>query len=314
MKIFHSYQDFSKSNITSVVTIGTFDGVHLGHQEIIKKLIFSSKKSGNESVILTFFPHPRIVLQKGNGVKLLNTIDEKIALLEKNGLDNLIVQPFTKEFSRLTSIDFVREVLLENLKTQKLIIGYDHRFGRNREGNFDQLQEYSKLFDFELEEIPAKDLEDITISSTKIRNALEKGKVEKVNSYLGYNYILTGKVVQGKALGRQYNYPTINLDIQESYKLIPKPGVYIVVTQLENEHYFGLMNIGNRPTVDGSKQTVEVHVLDYNGNLYGEKIQVGVLKRLRDEKKFDSLKALFSQIKRDEFKARQLIKSGKISF
>ena len=314
MKIFHSYQDFSKSNITSIVTIGTFDGVHLGHQEIIKKLISNSKKSGNESVILTFFPHPRIVLQRGNGVKLLNTIDEKIVLLEKTGLDNLIVQPFTKEFSRLTAIDFVREVLLENLKTKKLIIGYDHRFGRNREGSFDQLQEYSKLFDFELEEIPAKDLEDITISSTKIRNALEEGSVEKANSYLGHNYILTGNVVQGKALGRQYNYPTINIDIQESYKLIPKPGVYIVETQLENERYYGLMNIGNRPTVDGSKQTVEVHVLDYDGNLYGKKIQVSVLKRLRDEKKFDSLDALFSQIKRDEFKARQLIKSGKISF
>ena len=314
MKIYKSYQDFSSIPKQSIVTIGTFDGVHIGHQEIIKKLIENTNGNTSESVILTFFPHPRMVLQKGNSIKLLNTIDEKIELLQKNGLDNLIIQPFTKEFSRLTALDFVREILIKNIQTKKLIIGYDHRFGRNREGNFEQLREYGETYGFSLEEIPAQDIKHITVSSTKIREALEKGEIKKANSFLGYNYMLTGEVVSGKAIGRKYNYPTVNIDIKEDYKLIPKSGVYIVDTTINDKHYYGIMNIGNRPTLDGKNKTIEVHLLDFDQNLYGEKIQVGLLKRLRDEQKFDSIELLFEQIQKDEIMARELIKNGQISF
>jgi riboflavin kinase/FMN adenylyltransferase len=314
VKIYKSYQEFSDIKKQSIVTIGTFDGVHIGHQEIIKKLIQNAKENNSESVILTFFPHPRMVLQKGNTIKLLNTIDEKIELLQKNGLDNLIIQAFTKEFSRLTALDFVREILVKHLHTKKLIIGYDHRFGRNREGDFIQLREYSETYNFELEEIPAQDIKDITVSSTKIRKALEDGAIEIANSYLGYHYMLTGEVVSGNALGRQYNYPTINIDIKEPYKLIPKSGVYIIETKINSEYYYGIMNIGKRPTLNGKRKTIEVHLLDFDQNLYGEKIQVGLLKFLRNEQKFDSIEQLFIQIKKDEATARELIKNGQISF
>ena len=314
MKIYKSYQDFSSTKKSSIVTIGTFDGVHIGHQEIIKKLTNNCNNNTDESVILTFFPHPRIVLQKGKGIKLLNTIDEKIALLEKAGLHHLIIEPFTKEFSRLTALEFARDILVENINTKKLIIGYDHRFGRNREGSFEQLQEYGAIYDFEVEEISAQDIKDITVSSTKIRKALEDGAIEIANTYLGYNYMLTGEVVTGKALGRQYNYPTININIKEDYKLIPKTGVYIVDTRINDAHFFGIMNIGKRTTINGKKKTIEVHLLDFDKNLYGEKIQVNLIKRLRDEQKFDSLDHLFAQIKKDEAIARSLLKNGKISF
>ena len=314
MKIYQSYKDFSNLHIDTIVTIGTFDGVHIGHQEIIKRLSNGLDKSDSESVILTFFPHPRLVLQKGTNVKLLNTIDEKVALLKKAGLNHLIIEPFTKEFSRLTALDFARDILAGHVKTKKLIIGYDHRFGRNREGNFEQLKEYGKIYDFEVDEIPAQDIQNITVSSTKIRKALEEGEIEKANSYLGYNYMLTGGVVAGKALGRQFNYPTININIEEDYKLIPKSGVYVVETTIDGQHYFGIMNIGKRPTLNGKRKTIEVHLLDFNQDLYGEKIQVDLLIRLRDEQKFASLEHLYAQIKKDEIKARSLIKNGKISF
>ena len=254
-----------------------------------------------------------MVLQKDSEIKLLNTIDEKIELLEKTGLNNLVIIPFTKEFSRLTALDFTRDILVSSLRTKKLVIGYDHHFGRNREGNFEQLQEYGKTYQFDVEEIPAQDIKDITVSSTKIRKALEAGAIEKANAYLGYNYMLTGIVIKGKALGRQYNYPTVNIRIEEAYKLIPKSGVYVVETTIDNTPFFGIMNIGNRPTVDGKAKTVEVHLLDFDRNLYGSKIRVGLLKRLRDEEKFDTVALLFAQIKKDEAIARQLIKSGELS-
>ena len=313
MNIYHSYQDFQSKKPT-VVTIGTFDGVHIGHQEIIKKLVSKAKEKNGDSVILTFFPHPRMVLQKGSPIKLLNTLDEKIELLEKSGLDHLIIEPFTKEFSRLTALEFSRDILVNSLKTKVLVIGYDHHFGRNREGNFEQLQNYGQTYGFEVEEIPAKDIENVAVSSTKIRNALEEGAVDKVNNYLGYKYMLSGEVVQGKALGRQYDYPTININIKEDYKLIPKSGVYIVDTMVNNEHFYGIMNIGRRPTLNGRRKTIEVHLLDFDENLYGASIRVHLLKRLRDEQKFASVEHLFAQIKKDEHKARALIESGSIPF
>ncbi len=312
MKIFHSTQEFIAEKKDSIITIGTFDGVHIGHQEILKNLISQSKD--NNSVILTFFPHPRMVLQKGSDLKLLTTLQEKIDLLEKIGLDCLVIEPFTKEFSRLTSLDFVRKILMQQLKLRKLIIGYDHQFGRNREGNLKQLKEYGAIYNFDVEEIPAQDIKDIAVSSTKIRKALAEGDIEKANSYLGYEFMLTGTIVHGKGLGKQYNYPTINIHIEESYKLIPKAGVYIIKTTFNNQNLFGIMNIGNRPTVNGKNQTIEVHLLDFNADIYGKNIQIQLVYHLRNEQKFDSINHLFDQIKEDEKQARKLISNGKISF
>jgi len=314
VKIHHSIKEFTGKENTSIITIGTFDGVHIGHQEIIKNLLKQGSKNDCNSVILTFFPHPRMVLQQGTDLKLLNTLPEKIALLEKTGLDNLVIEPFTKEFSRLTAVDFVRNILIKKLKLKKLVIGYDHHFGRNREGNFEQLQEYGSLYNFTVEEIPAQDIKNISVSSTKIRQALLEGAIKKANSFLGYEYLLTGNIVRGKGLGNKHNYPTINIHIEESYKLIPKPGVYIVKTIFDNKRLFGIMNIGFRPTVNGKNETIEVHLLDFNADLYGKTISISIAHRLRDEQKFDSLENLYAQIKEDEKQARKLIESGEISF
>ncbi len=314
MKIYHSTTAFDNTEKKSIITIGTFDGVHIGHQEIIKNLIKNANNNNNRSVILTFFPHPRMVLQKGSDLKLLTTLQEKIDLLERTGLDFLIIEPFTKDFSRLTALDFVRDILVQQLKLKKLVIGYDHHFGRNREGNFEQLKEYGLVYGFEVEEIPAQDIQTIAVSSTKIRKALAEGNIEKANTYLGYEFMITGTVIHGKGLGKKWNYPTVNIHIEESYKLIPKSGVYIVKTTINNSNLFGIMNIGYRPTIDGKHQTIEVHLLDFNADLYGKNIQVKLVYRLRDEQKFSSVDELFIQIKRDENKARELISNGKISF
>ena len=255
-----------------------------------------------------------MVIQKGSRIKLLTTLEEKVALLEKSGLDYLIVQPFNKEFSRLTALEFVRDILVGQLKIKKLVIGYDHHFGRNREGNFEQLKEYGTVYGFTVEEIPAQDIENVAVSSTKIRRALSEGRIERANAYLGYEFMLSGKIIHGKGLGKKWNYPTINVNVEEPYKLIPKPGVYIVKTIIKDKKVFGIMNIGHRPTVNGKHQTIEVHLLDFDADLYGKTIQIHLAYRLRDEQKFDSVEALFVQIKEDEQKARALIQSGHISF
>ena len=298
MKIIHSISNFS-SDTSSFVTIGTFDGIHIGHQKILKNLIQSAKKERKKSVLLTFFPHPRMVLQKNVTIELLNTVDEKSVLLEEMGLDYLIIHPFDKEFSRLTALDFVRDVLVNQLNTSKLIIGYDHHFGKNREGSIDQLREYSHLFDFEVEEIPAQDIDDVSVSSTKIRNALHNGSLKTANKYLGYHYIIHGTVVNGKKLGGKIGYPTANINVKEDYKLIPKTGVYVIKTTINNTSYYGMMNIGYRPTVDGKHQTIEAHLFDFNGDLYGKSLKIEFLYFLRDEQKFDSVDDLILQLKKD---------------
>jgi len=305
VKTYPSISSFNIHKERLVVTIGIFDGLHIGHQEILKNLIQDG--SEEKSVILTFFPHPRMILQKESNLKLITTLEEKVQLLEKTSLDYLIIEPFTKEFSRLTALDFVRTILVDQLQIKKLVIGYDHHFGRNREGSFEQLKEYGALYGFQVEEIPAQDIQQIAVSSTKIRKALEDGAIEKANSYLGYEFMLTGDVVHGKGLGRKWNYPTINIQIEEAYKLIPKSGVYVVKTLIDNQTIFGVMNIGYRPTLNGTHQTIEVHLLDFEANLYGKRLQIHLLYRLRDEYKFDSIEGLVSQIKRDEQKARELI-------
>ncbi len=299
LKITHNFSNFSTSKKT-VVTIGTFDGVHIGHQKIIEQLLNASKKKNEISVLLTFFPHPRMVLQKDSEIKLINTIKEKSKLLENFGLDELVIHPFDKEFSRLTAFEFVRDILVNKFNISKLVIGYDHHFGKNREGNFEQLQEYGSMFGFKLEEIPAQNLNDISISSTKIRHSLNAGDIKKANNYLGYHFMLSGTVVSGNRLGSKIGFPTANITIEESYKIIPKSGSYIVKSAIDNEIYFGMMNIGNRPTVDGTIETIEVHFFNLEQDLYGKKISVELLNFLREEHKFESVQSLQTQLHLDK--------------
>ena len=299
MEIVNSILDFKPAKKT-FVTIGTFDGVHIGHQKIIKKLVSQAKLKGKKSVVLTFFPHPRMVLQKDVSIELINTINERAKLLEKTGLDYLIIHPFSREFSRLTALDFVRNVLVNQLNISKLVIGYDHHFGKNREGNITQLSEYSQLYGFKVEEILAQDIDSVSVSSTKIRRALSEGKLKTANKYLGYNFSFFGKVVNGKQLGGKIGFPTANIHIEEDYKLIPKTGVYVVKSSIENKTIFGMMNIGNRPTVNGKHQTIEVHYFDFNKNLYDKYLTIELLYFLREEQKFDSVKNLIIQLEEDK--------------
>jgi riboflavin kinase/FMN adenylyltransferase len=309
LKIFQKTSSFSSEEKT-FVTIGTFDGVHFGHQKIIEKLVSEAKKAKKKSVLLTFFPHPRMVLQKDASIELINTIEERATLLEKTGLDYLIIHPFSREFSRTTALEFVRDILVNQLNISKLIIGYDHHFGKNREGNITQLTEYSHLYDFKVEEIPAQDIDDVSVSSTKIRLALHSGNLKTANNYLGYNFMLNGNVVNGKKLGGKIGYPTANIDVKETYKLIPKTGVYVVKSLIAEEIVFGMMNIGNRPTINGNHQTIEVHFFDFNKDLYHQNLTIELLYFLRDEQKFDSLELLIDQLKKDELIARDYIKNN----
>lgn len=298
----------NNSNHT-VLTIGTFDGVHIGHQKIIKRLVEVSKIKNLTPSLLTFFPHPRMVLQKDADIKLINTIDEKKDILKQFGISNLVIKEFTKEFSRLTAEDFVKNILVENLKAKHIIIGYDHHFGRNRNANIDDLKQFGKDFNFEVEEISKQDINDVAVSSTKIRAALQEGDIKTANTYLGYNFMLTGKVIDGKKLGKTINYPTANLYIEETYKLIPKHGVYIVKSSIDDTEVFGMMNIGYNPTVNGKHQTIETHFFDFNKNLYGKNLKIELLQRLRDEQKFSSVEELQSQLHIDKKNALEFIKS-----
>ncbi|WP_445748238.1 bifunctional riboflavin kinase/FAD synthetase [Polaribacter sp.] len=308
MKTIYNTSNFI-SDTETYVTIGTFDGVHFGHQKIVEKLVFEAKRAQKKSVVLTFFPHPRMVLQKDASVKLINTIDERADLLEKTGLDYLIIHPFSVEFSRMTALEFVRDILVNQLNISKLIIGYDHHFGKNREGNITQLSEYSYVYNFDVEEIPAQDIDEVSVSSTKIRRALESGNLHTANHYLGYPFMLNGTVVNGKKLGGKIGYPTANIAIDEPYKLIPKTGVYVVKSIINECVVFGMMNIGNRPTVDGNYQTIEVHFFDFNEDLYGKKLRIDLLYFLRDEQKFDSISLLVNQLKIDEINAKNYLKN-----
>lgn len=308
METIHSIFDFKPTQET-YVTIGTFDGVHIGHQKIIEKLVLEAKANHKKSLLLTFFPHPRMVLQQDASVKLINTIQERIDLLAKTGLDYLIIHPFSRDFSRLTALDFVRDILVNQLNTSKLIIGYDHHFGKNREGNIEQLTEYSHLYDFNVEEIPAQDIDEIAVSSTKIRKALLNGELKTANNYLGYSFVLRGVVVNGKKLGSKIGFPTANINVEETYKLIPKTGVYVVQALIDNKLTFGMMNIGSRPTVNGSSQTIEVHFFDFKKDLYNQHISVELLYFLREEQKFNSIEMLTNQLKQDEISSRNYLQN-----
>ena len=289
-----------KFSENTAITIGTFDGVHIGHKRILERLINNAKKTGTKSTVLTFFPHPRMVLQKDTDIKLLNTLEEKQNILREMGIDYLIVHPFTKEFSRLSALEFIRDVLVNKLRVKSVVIGYDHRFGRNRNASIQDLTAFGESFDFGVEEIPAQEIEEVSVSSTKIRNALFNGDIATANSYLGYKYMLSGKVVRGKGLGKGLGFPTANLIIEEPYKLIPQNGVYIVECQFDGLEVKGMMNIGFNPTVKGTTKSLEVHLFDLNKDLYDKSLKVRFRKKIRDEHKFDSLEALSAQLEMDK--------------
>ncbi len=302
LKTFHSISQFSSQKHT-VVTIGTFDGVHIGHRKTISKLIKASEDTDLESLVLTFFPHPRMILQDNQELKLLNTIEERTQLLCDCGLQNLVIHPFDYAFSRLTAEEFVQSIIAEQFNCKKMIIGYDHRFGRNRTATIEDLIVYGEKYHFEVEQISAEEIHDVTVSSTKIRKAIEEGNLALANSYLGYYYLLTGKIEKGKGIGRTINFPTANLVVEETYKLIPKQGVYVIQSKWEDKLVKGIMNIGFNPTVNGEKQSIEVHFFDFDEILYDKKIQIQVIHRLRDEIKFESLEKLKMQIQLDKEEA-----------
>jgi riboflavin kinase/FMN adenylyltransferase len=308
MKHINNIESYQSINET-VVTIGTFDGVHIGHQKIIKRLINSAKQHNLKSVILTFFPHPRMVLQKDSNIKLINTIDERTKIINALGVDFLLIKKFTNEFSRLSAEDFVKKILVKKLHAKNVIIGYDHRFGRNRNANLEDLKTFGALYNFEVEEISVQDIDDVAVSSTKIRNALNEGNIEKANKYLGYYFMLTGTVVKGKGLGRQLGFPTANINIKEDYKLIPKQGSYVISALIENKTVYGMMNIGMNPTVNGDKESIEVHFFDFDKAIYNKKIQIDMLHRLRDEVKFESVEALKLQLLKDKETSLAYIKN-----
>ncbi len=285
-----------------VVTIGTFDGVHLGHQKILQTLRDEAKSVQGESVLLTFYPHPRMVLfPESHGMKLLQTQVEKIEKLEKNGLQNIVIYPFSFEFSRLTALEFVRDILVNKLHVRKIVIGYDHQFGKNREGSIAYLKDIAETYEFEVIEIPAQDIDEVNVSSTKIREALLQGDVQRANMFLGEPYQLSGTVIRGRALGRTIGFPTANIEVNSNIKLIPGIGVYAVEVLIDGQVYRGMLNIGLRPTVVSTDVVnLEVHILDFQQDIYDKNITVRFIERVRDEQKFESVEALKEQLKNDE--------------
>ena len=307
MQIYYGIQDFQPLT-RAIVTSGTFDGVHVGHQKILIRLREIAQSEGGETVVLTFWPHPRTVVANDSpNLKLLSTLAEKIDLLRQNGINHLLVVPFTREFSELSSEEYIQQILVEKLGTKKLVIGYDHRFGRNREGGFDYLEANAARFGFEIEEISRQEIDHLTISSTKIRQALEAGNVLVANELLGRNYTFTGLVAKGRQLGRTLGFPTANVQIPETFKLIPADGVYAVRAHVRENSYGGVMNIGLRPTVSGTGRTQEVHLFDFNEDIYGETLTVELVAFVRAEQKFNGLEALKSQIELDRTRAMELL-------
>jgi len=294
-----------------IVTLGTYDGVHLGHQEIIRGMVQRAKENGQESVLLTFHPHPRMVLYPdSHSVRLIDTVEEKLVKLEKLGLDTVILFPFTMKFSRLTAVEFVRDILVKQIGVKEMFVGHDHHFGKNREGNFQQLEELGVLYDFSVKEIEAVSIGEVTISSTKIRKALAAGEMDQVTRFLGEPYKLTGEVIHGNKLGRTIGFPTANLKIDQSTKMLPEIGVYAVRVQLNDRSLEGVMNIGKKPTVQQSDLiSVEVFLFEFSEDIYGELLTVTIFDRLRGEQRFGSVEELKQQLKKDEQNARSILVS-----
>ena len=307
MNVYYGIKEFIKLE-NAVVTSGTFDGVHLGHQKILNRLNEVAFETKGESVVITFYPHPRSVISPDNKtINLLSTLDEKIELLEKSGVNHLVIIPFTREFSELSSEEFIQKILIDTIGTKTLVIGFDHRFGKNREGGFDYLKENKARYGFEIEEIPRHDLENIGISSSKIRKALHEGDVPTAHHFLGRNYSVSGVIVKGKQLGRTIGFPTANIQVREIAKLIPADGVYAVKVYYRENEFGGMLNIGNRPTVDGTYKTIEVNIFDFDREIYGENLTIEFIKKIRNEQKFNGLEELKAQIARDKETCKALL-------
>ncbi len=288
----------------AVVTSGTFDGVHIGHQKILERISQIARKNNGESVILTFWPHPRLVLYPNQAdLKLLSTFEEKAELLEAQGIDHLVKIAFTPEFAQLSSQQFIEQILIDRIGTKRLVIGYDHRFGRNREGSFEHLKRNSERYGFVLEEIPRQDIENIGVSSTKVREALTDGDVQKANSFLGRHYSIKGQVVDGDKIGREMGFPTANLAINEKHKLIPADGIYAVKVQVGDKPYQGMLYIGNRPTLEKSEKVIEVNIFDFNEEIYGEHLKVDFVTQIRNDSKFETIDELKAQLEKDKIDA-----------
>ncbi len=308
MKVYRNISDFKKLPF-AVVTQGTFDGVHAGHKKILNHLCQRSSELKGESVVLTFFPHPRMVLfPDDDSIKLINTLDENISLLEQTGINHLIVLEFTDSIAKLSATHFVRDILVKAIGTRHLIVGYDHRFGRNREGSFSDLQDFSTIYDFTIEQISEVDINEITVSSSKIRNALLKGDIDTASDFLQRKFSLSGQVVEGNKLGRTIGYPTANINVKEKYKIIPGDGVYAVHIQLNQGFYDGMLNIGNRPTINGTSRVIEVNIFNFDASIYNENIKIEFVKRIRDEIKFPSLNDLKAQLFKDKQTAIEILK------
>ena len=284
-----------------MATIGTFDGVHYGHQKIIKRLCELARATGGESVILTFFPHPRMIIDPENqDLKMINTIKEKAKILEGLGVDHLIITPFTRDFSNLSPEEYIKNILVETIGIKNLIVGYDHRFGKDRKGGWVELQELAKVYDYKIEEIPEQDIDDVAVSSTKIRKALLNGDVSLAANYLGYDFSLFGKVIKGDKIGRTIGFPTANLFVEETYKLIPSDGIYAVTVEMTEGVFKGMAYIGQRPTINGMTRNIEVNIFDFEKEIYGQDIKMNFLEFLRHDVKFTGLDALKEQLKKDK--------------
>jgi len=300
MKTYHHFSEFKKLD-NAVATIGTFDGVHFGHQKIIKRLCELAKSTGGESVILTFFPHPRMIIDPENqDLKLINTVAEKIAILAELGVDHLIITPFTRDFSNLNPAEYIKNILVDTIGIKQLIVGYDHRFGKDRKGGMQELEMFSKQFDYQIEEIAKQDVDDVAVSSTKIRKALLNGEVALAASYLGYHFSLHGRVIKGDKIGRTIGFPTANIFLEETYKLIPSDGIYAVTVDMGTESYKGMAYIGQRPTINGMTRNIEVNIFDFNKEIYGQYITMTFLEFLRHDVKFTGLEALKIQLQKDK--------------
>ncbi|WP_316821706.1 bifunctional riboflavin kinase/FAD synthetase [Pedobacter gandavensis] len=300
MKTYHHLSEFKKLD-NAVATIGTFDGVHFGHQKIIKRLCELAKSTGGESVILTFFPHPRMIIDPENqDLKLINTIDEKIKILSELGVDHLIITPFTRDFSNLSPTDYIKNILVDTIGIKQLIVGYDHRFGKDRKGGMQELEMLSKQFDYKIEEIAEQDVDDVGVSSTKIRKALLNGEVALAANYLGYNFSIHGRVIKGDKIGRTIGFPTANIFLEETYKLIPSDGIYAVTIDMGTESYKGMAYIGQRPTINGMTRNIEVNIFDFNKEIYGQYITMTFLEFLRHDVKFTGLETLKTQLHQDK--------------
>jgi riboflavin kinase / FMN adenylyltransferase len=311
LRIYYNYREYSVSK--PVITIGAFDGVHKGHVEILKRVNAIANKVGGESVVLTFWPHPRMVLKQDNEIKLINSLKEKEKFLEQNGIQHLVILSFTEEFSHLSSADFVKKILVDALNVKYLVVGYNHHFGHDREGNFDSIQQFAVKYQFSVEKLDAQLVENEKVSSTLIRKALSNGDMESATKYLGYSYQLSGPIIGGKKIGSDIGFPTANLKVEPEYKIIPCPGVYAALAEVDRNVYSAMVNIGFNPTIESNPHnlSIEAHIIDFSGDIYGKEITLYFKKRIREEIKFSGLEELKKQLGKDKTETINIINSLK---